>query len=82
MVVNNTLPYGVREYRIFSAGSFTKCPRYGQTTNPSLLINYDNDSGPRLKLLACAECDLGPLGWCEEGGKEFWLACPRVGYLA
>jgi hypothetical protein len=34
----------------------------------------------RLKLLTCAECDLGPLGWCEEGGKEFWLACARVGY--
>lgn len=37
-------------------------------------------SGPRLKLLICAECDLGPLGWCEEGGSEFWLACSRVGY--
>ncbi|KIJ98946.1 hypothetical protein K443DRAFT_50899, partial [Laccaria amethystina LaAM-08-1] len=35
---------------------------------------------PRLKLLICAECDLGPLGWCEEGGSEFWLACSRVGY--
>ncbi|KAI1798253.1 acyl-CoA N-acyltransferase [Ganoderma leucocontextum] len=37
-------------------------------------------SGKRMKLLACAECDLGPLGWCEEGGTEFWLACNRVGY--
>ncbi|OBZ77712.1 putative N-acetyltransferase C9.02c [Grifola frondosa] len=34
----------------------------------------------RLKMLLCAECDLGPLGWCEEGGSEFWLACNRVGY--
>ncbi|KAG2127985.1 Mss4-like protein [Suillus clintonianus] len=34
----------------------------------------------KLKFLICAECDLGPLGWCEEGGKEFWLACSRVGY--
>jgi len=34
----------------------------------------------KLKLLACAECDLGPLGWSEEGGTEFWLACARVGY--
>ncbi|KAI0946491.1 hypothetical protein AcW1_009941 [Taiwanofungus camphoratus] len=33
-----------------------------------------------LKFLICAECDLGPLGWCEEGGSEFWLACSRVGY--
>ncbi|KAI0777647.1 acyl-CoA N-acyltransferase [Trametes elegans] len=44
-----------------------------QTTGPN---------GGRLKLLACAECDLGPLGWCEEGGSEFWLACNRVGYRA
>ncbi|KAJ7489435.1 acyl-CoA N-acyltransferase [Mycena latifolia] len=36
--------------------------------------------GDRMKLLACAECDLGPLGWCKEGGTEFWLACSRVGY--
>jgi len=38
------------------------------------------ESGRRIKLLACAECDLGPLGWCEEGGSEFWLACSRVRY--
>ncbi|KAF9004608.1 acyl-CoA N-acyltransferase [Cyathus striatus] len=37
-------------------------------------------SKPTLKLLACAECDLGPLGWCEPGGSEFWLACSRVAY--
>ncbi|KAJ7705331.1 acyl-CoA N-acyltransferase [Mycena rosella] len=36
--------------------------------------------GDKMKLLACAECDLGPLGWCKEGGTEFWLACSRVGY--
>jgi len=34
----------------------------------------------KIKLLICAECDLGPLGWCEEGGSEFWLASSRVGY--
>lgn len=39
-------------------------------------------SGPRLKLLSCADCDLGPLGWCVEGGQEFWLLCERVGYRA
>ncbi|ESK84676.1 acyl-CoAN-acyltransferase [Moniliophthora roreri MCA 2997] len=37
-------------------------------------------SGKKMKLLACAECDLGPLGWCEEAGTEFWLAPGRVGY--
>ncbi|KAG6890031.1 hypothetical protein C0995_012488 [Termitomyces sp. Mi166 len=37
-------------------------------------------NGRPLKLIACAECDLGPLGWSEEGGEEFWVACRRVGY--
>ncbi|KAF4609955.1 hypothetical protein D9613_010541 [Agrocybe pediades] len=37
-------------------------------------------SGPRLKLLTCGECDLGPLGWSEEGGSEYWLVCSRVAY--
>ncbi|KAJ7220498.1 acyl-CoA N-acyltransferase [Mycena pura] len=36
----------------------------------------------KLKLLVCAECNLGPLGWCKEGGTEFWLVCSRVGYRA
>ncbi|KAI0261226.1 acyl-CoA N-acyltransferase [Gloeopeniophorella convolvens] len=35
-----------------------------------------------LKLLACAECDLGPIGWCEPGGNEFWVASQRVRYKA
>ncbi|KAJ6573938.1 Mss4-like protein [Mycena vulgaris] len=34
----------------------------------------------QLKLLLCAQCDLGPLGWSEVDGTEFWLACSRVGY--
>ncbi|KAG6866147.1 hypothetical protein C0991_008100 [Blastosporella zonata] len=38
------------------------------------------ENGRPLKLLACAECDLGPIGWAEDGGKEFWVACERVGY--
>ncbi|KAG6856689.1 hypothetical protein H0H87_001904 [Tephrocybe sp. NHM501043] len=38
------------------------------------------ETGRPLKLLACAECDLGPIGWAEDGGKEFWVACSRVGY--
>lgn len=40
------------------------------------------DSGKNLKIIICGECDLGPLGWCEDGGSEFWLACSRVGYRA
>ncbi|KAJ7267488.1 acyl-CoA N-acyltransferase [Mycena rebaudengoi] len=38
------------------------------------------DSAGEKKKLTCAECDLGPLGWCKVGGTEFWLACSRVGY--
>ncbi|KAI0071309.1 acyl-CoA N-acyltransferase [Panus rudis PR-1116 ss-1] len=38
------------------------------------------ESGKNLKLLLCAECDLGPLGYCEEGGSEFWLPVNRVIY--
>ncbi|QRW07429.1 N-acetyltransferase [Ceratobasidium sp. AG-Ba] len=34
-----------------------------------------------IKYLSCAECDLGPLGWCvEKGPSEFWLNASRVGY--
>jgi len=41
----------------------------------------DPDSeGVRRKLLACAECDLGPLGWCVLGGTDHWIAVDRVGY--
>jgi len=41
---------------------------------------FSEESRKSLKLIICAECDLGPLGWCEDGGTEFWLACSRVGY--
>jgi len=46
--------------------------------NPFFL--YLSDLDKPLKLLACAECDLGPVGWCEPGGNEFWVACRRVRY--
>ncbi|KAL1740486.1 acyl-CoA N-acyltransferase [Schizophyllum fasciatum] len=36
--------------------------------------------GTSMKLLSCAECDLGPIGWNEVGSKEFWLAAARVRY--
>ncbi len=35
------------------------------------------NAAPR-KLLACAECDLGPLGWAE--GTDYWLLTNRVAY--
>jgi len=44
----------------------------------------DPPGGSRLvKLLTCAECDLGPLGWVEEGsgGTTYWLVVNRVGYM-
>lgn len=43
---------------------------------------FHEEPTKKLKLLICAECDLGPLGWTEEGGTEFWLACSRVKYSA
>ncbi|KAA1477795.1 acyl-CoA N-acyltransferase [Dentipellis sp. KUC8613] len=38
-----------------------------------------SDEKPK-KLLACAECDLGPVGWCLQGSSEFWVSCERVRY--
>ncbi|KAH7920129.1 acyl-CoA N-acyltransferase [Leucogyrophana mollusca] len=49
-------------------------------TRPVPSVAQSNMPEKKLKLLICAECDLGPLGWSEEGGSEFWLACSRVGY--
>jgi len=41
----------------------------------------DSSAPPKLlNFLICADCDVGPLGWCEEGDGEFWLACSRVMY--
>ena len=43
----------------------------------------EQSGGPQpIKLLTCAECDLGPLGWVEEGssGMTYWLVADRVGY--
>ncbi|KZT54271.1 acyl-CoA N-acyltransferase [Calocera cornea HHB12733] len=40
------------------------------------------DSGGRArKYLGCAECELGPVGWCWEGATtEYWVSVDRVGY--
>ncbi|KAF8839826.1 hypothetical protein BDN67DRAFT_862352, partial [Paxillus ammoniavirescens] len=41
----------------------------------------DSSALPKLfTFLICADCDVGPLGWSEEDGKEFWLAYSRVKY--
>ena len=42
-----------------------------------------SDGSRPIKLLTCAECDLGPLGWVEEGpgGMTYWLVANRVGYM-
>jgi len=41
------------------------------------------DGSRPVKLLTCAECDLGPLGWVEEGlgGTTYWMVANRVGYM-
>lgn len=38
------------------------------------------ENGPKIKWLICAECDLGPLGYSYEGGKEAWVGVGRVKY--
>lgn len=44
------------------------------------MVKCRTEPAKKLKFLICADCDLGPLGWAEEGGNEFWLACSRVKY--
>ncbi|KAI0030083.1 acyl-CoA N-acyltransferase [Vararia minispora EC-137] len=39
-----------------------------------------SDGGKQLKFLICADCDIGPLGWQEVGGTQFWVAAERVRY--
>ncbi|KAG8951404.1 hypothetical protein FRC04_006175 [Tulasnella sp. 424] len=39
-----------------------------------------NTPGGLLKMLSCADCDLGPLGYSEVRSTEFWVACSRVAY--
>ncbi|VDC03805.1 unnamed protein product [Peniophora sp. CBMAI 1063] len=39
----------------------------------------DDEKKP-LKLLICADCDIGPLGYSEVGGTQFWLSAERVRY--
>lgn len=41
------------------------------------IAGTENNAVPR-KLLACAECDLGPIGWAE--GTDYWLVANRVAY--
>jgi len=53
-------------------------------TLPTDESSADLSGGSRLvKLLTCAECDLGPLGWVEDGprGTVYWLVADRVGYM-
>ncbi|KAF8343110.1 uncharacterized protein EI90DRAFT_829615 [Cantharellus anzutake] len=69
-----------------------KLPPSGETTswwlitpNPMAFENIGfsrpvQTTSPRIRLLACAECDLGPVGWSLEGGNEFWVHPSRVGY--
>ncbi|EED80980.1 predicted protein [Postia placenta Mad-698-R] len=56
--------------RVPRTGVASICFRTLDFTRPVALQATDK----KLKLLIRAECDLGPLGWYEEGGSEFWLA--------
>ncbi|KIO31296.1 hypothetical protein M407DRAFT_241840 [Tulasnella calospora MUT 4182] len=55
------------------------------TPNPMRFENIGfsksvNTPGGILKMLSCADCDLGPLGYSEIRSTEFWVACSRVAY--
>ncbi|KAL7412374.1 Mss4-like protein [Mrakia frigida] len=52
----------------------------GFSRNVPSSIKDTKGSDLKLKYLICADCDLGPLGWSTEGGKEAWVAVERVGY--
>jgi len=61
---------------VFENIGFSKTlPTDGSSGGPS-------DGSRLVKLLICADCDLGPLGWVEEGpgGMTYWLVADRVGY--
>lgn len=49
-------------------------------TLPADLPGNDGSGDKKIKWLICAECDLGPIGWSYEGGKEAWVALDRVRY--
>ncbi|RSH83994.1 hypothetical protein EHS25_005239 [Saitozyma podzolica] len=49
------------------------------TSIPPSSPGMDTAKG-KVKWLICAECDLGPVGWSFEGGKESWVAVERVRY--
>jgi hypothetical protein len=44
------------------------------------LAEATGGAGHGLKYVTCAECDMGPVGWSIEGGKEAWLGVERVRY--
>jgi guanine nucleotide exchange factor len=41
-------------------------------------VSSTSEGGAPKKLLACAECDLGPLGMTI--GTDYWLLANRVAY--
>ena len=41
-------------------------------------VSSTSEGGAPKKLLACAECDLGPLGMAI--GTDYWLLANRVAY--
>jgi hypothetical protein len=51
-------------------------------TLPTDLPGNDGEEGKgkKVKWLICAECDLGPVGWGFEGGKEAWVGVERIRY--
>lgn len=81
MVASYSVTYGIREHWIFASTTRPCRDRFATSLSAHFEWNFNQRLlGRRMKLLICAECELGPIGWCEEGGSEFWIACSRVAY--
>ena len=70
---------------VFENIGFSKAVTSADSQGPSCnvfwwTITHLCSVGPQKKFLSCADCDIGPLGWCHVGGSDFWLILDRVGY--
>lgn len=83
-LVAPTPPYGywhVPDPYAFDNVGFSRPDTNSKLVIPASLPGNDGQN-QKIKWLICAECDLGPIGWGYEGGKEAWVALDRVRYGA
>lgn len=81
--LSSTPPYGywhVPDPYAFDNVGFSRPDTNSRLVIPADLPGNDGQGDKKIKWLICAECDLGPIGWSYEGGKEAWVAVERVRY--